>query len=165
MSTYQIENIVSTLLSAPVKAATYANKEQLQIWRDYLETVQKLTSQLEGGAKLETIQHYINMAPAWKVAANLDIGITMRIASITKTTAGGSLSLTLGLLQSAGQFSTESTTTSESVLTAKAHYVLTNDTEVKLAEFLKSLGVSPTQPEQLQTAVAQLSKLSSNQAG
>lgn len=160
MSQSQIEDVVSTLLSAPVKAATYANREQMYIWRDYLKTIQAVIDTVnDTEQKVALISQYISMAPIWKVAAQIDVGITMRIASISKTSIGSTLGITVGLVQTAGQFSSEKSTSTESLLTARAHYSLTNDNEIQLADFLNSLGINLAAPEQVTTAVAKLESI------
>lgn len=165
MSQSQIEDVVSTLLSAPVKAATYANREQMLIWRDYLKEIKAVISAADSDQqKVNLINQYISMAPKWKVAAQIEVGITMRVASISKTSAGGSLGIAVGLVQTAGQFSSETSTSTESLLTARALYSLTNDNEVQLANFLNSLGIDPAAPEQITTAVETLEKITVSSA-
>lgn len=160
MSQSQIEDVVSTLLSAPVKAATYANREQMYIWRDYLKTIEAVIGTVTDPAqKVALISQYMSMAPTWKVAAQIDVGITMRIASISKTTVGGSLGIAVGVVQTAGQFSSEKSTSTESLLTARALYSLSNDNEIQLENFLSSLGIDLAQPDQVATAVGKLESI------
>jgi hypothetical protein len=160
MSQSQIEDIVGTLLTAPVKAVTYANREQMYIWRDYLKTISALIDiESTQDEKVSLVKQYLSMAPIWKVSATVEVGITMRIASVSKSAKGGSIGLAVGLLQVAGQFSSESSTTSESVMTAKAIYALSNDKEIKLTEFMSTLGVTVTSPDQVVTAIGKLENI------
>ncbi|NMP33393.1 hypothetical protein HII17_17740 [Thalassotalea sp. M1531] len=159
MSQTKIEDLVGALLTAPAKAVIYANREQAVIWKDYLAFVAGLTSRAKAAEKVHIIERYIEMAPKWKVAAELEVGMTSRVASVTKKSLGASIGIGVGLLQSAGQFASETSTSSESVMKIKAKYALSNDTETSLKEYMSSMGIELANESDLTKASQHLSAI------
>lgn len=149
--------VISGLLSAPAEAVVYGAREQRRIWKEWLRDTSHLLGSLDSEEqKKALLEKHLELAPTWRASARLSLGITTRIASLKKTDAGGSIGLTIGILQASGSFGHSTETTQESVLQIRAEYALSNDTEVTLSEYLQALGVEATDPGSLNAAIDKL---------
>lgn len=153
----EVSQVITTLLTAPGRAAVRASREQRAIWIEWLRDVQGL---LEGEEDPEIrksiVRQHMRLAPVWQASVQVSLGITMRVASIERREAGMTLGLGVGLLQSSGSFGFMSETSAESVLQARAQYALSNQGEVTLPAYLESLGVDVAGAEDVTAALSKL---------
>lgn len=157
MATGDVAKVLTNLFTAPTEAAVNAASEQRRVWIDWLRDVERLVSAASDEAvKRAIVRRHLDLAPVWKMAAQVSVSITMRVASIKRFEGGATLGLAVGLLQASGSFGFMSESSTESVMQARAQYALTNETEVSLADYLEDLGVDATDPAQLKAAISKL---------
>ncbi len=157
MATSDITKLITTLLTSPTDAVVNSAAEQRRCWINWLKDVQRLvnTATSEEQKKVIIAKH-LELAPVWKLGAQISVGVTMRVASIKRQEASASLGLGVGLLQASGFFGFMAESTSESIVQARAQYALTNDTQVTLSEYLADLGVTLASGDDVSTAIEKL---------
>jgi hypothetical protein len=158
MATDDLTRVFTTLFTAPTEATVKAAAAQRRIWIDWLRDVKALVdSTADDNVKKAIISEHLALAPTWRMAAKISVGVTMRVASVKRVEGGASLGLGLGTVQVAGNFGFMSQSSSESVLQARAEYSLTNDREISLGDYLTTLGVPIVNANEVDTAIASLS--------
>jgi len=157
-----VAKVITTLFTAPTEAAVNTAVEQRRIWIKWLEDVNRILETVPDDAERRKaiIREHLRLAPTWKLAAQVSVGITMRVASINRFEGGVTLGLGLSMLQVAGSFGFVSESTSESVLHARAQYALTNDAEVTLGDYLDALGVGLAEASDVTSAIERLESAS-----
>lgn len=157
MATGDLTDVFSTLFTAPTGAVVDAAREQRRIWRDWLRDVLRLVEAAEDAAtKRAILAEHLALAPTWQLTAQVSVGVTMRVASIERAEGGAMLGLGVGLLQGAGSFGWMHESSTESVLQARAQFALGNEREVRLADYLKTLGVELNDEADVRTAITTL---------
>ncbi|MEM6259538.1 MAG: hypothetical protein AAGI37_14735 [Planctomycetota bacterium] len=153
-ATAALADIVSSLFTEPLKGF---NDAQIQIVDHWV----RLLGQFDTGADPAEYATALKMAPKWSASLRGDVSIVLRLATLKQTKAGVSLGVGVGPFQASGSFGFMSETASESVIQARAAYVVSNDAgEVGLVDVLKDLGiVDPLDPGEVENAVAKLGTL------
>jgi len=162
MSNTSLESIVSTLFTAPAQAVIAAEKEYLSIWKGYLESLAKElndpASTLKPEEKALLLKERLNLVPVMKFQAAIDLGITMRIASVDQKSGNFSAGLQLNVFQASGGFGFMTQNTQESTFQARASYNMSNYDAVTLTQYLAPAKIDLTDPTKLDEAVKYLEK-------
>lgn len=159
MANNDIPRMVADLLTAPAEGLVEAASKQRSIWIKWLTDIKRIldsVDQNDDALKKKIIKSHLELAPIWKLSAQLSLGMTMRIASINRKETSASLGLAVGLLTFGGSFGFMSESSSESVIQIRAQYALSNEKEVKLTEYLDSLGVTLGEATDVTTAIEKL---------
>ncbi len=137
------------------------------IWSDHLNKILIILNErnninqlgpLSAAQKKEIVSDGLRSAPVMKLSGTIDIGITMRIASVEQTKGGISVGLGVGPIGINGQFGFMQSSTSESVMQVRAQYTMSND-DVTLTEYLGKSQITLTEPTQLNHAIKFLEKI------
>lgn len=165
MSTSSLENMVSTLFSAPGRAAIETELAYRKIWINWLKDVTNLIAKKkfeanENALKQALMQH-LELAPVMKISGVMEIGLTMRIASLKES--NGSISMGIGAIALSGSYGFASRTAEESIIQVRAQYTLTNS-EVSLEKYLGTWGITLASAESVENAIKMLSDFSDTQA-
>ena len=144
MASQSLESMITTLFTAPGRAALEAEAGYRRIWMDWLAQ----NKQLFGP---EAAIRMMPNAPVMKIAGGLELALTMRIASISQ--ANAQIALGTGPLSVSGGYFRQ--TSEESTMSVRANFTLSN-ADVDLSGFLDRAGLTPTGPATLDKAIAQL---------
>jgi hypothetical protein len=149
-----IESMVSTLFTAPGNAAVEAERAYRQIWISWLKDLAALVKarNFQAGEADMMVKEHAKLAPIMRIGGNIDIGITMRIASVSEKQGSISLNLGVGPIGASGSFGFMNRTSEESVLQVHAQYAIAN-TEIGLEEFLKDSKLTLASPADVDTAI------------
>ncbi len=140
MKNEDITNMISCLMTAPSEATLVALEKQREIWSKWLEDIIKLMAKQKDETKKQAvIDRFISLAPSWKMRSHLDLSISMRVSSVDKKDGKFTLGLGIGSVNASGQFGFMSQSSSESTLQARLIYDLTNDDELTLEDYLKTI--------------------------
>ena len=83
MDQNDITRLITTLLTAPTEAVVQASSEQRRIWISWLKDVKRLIDDASSDEiKKRIIDQHMDLAPVWKMGAQISLGVTMRISSI-----------------------------------------------------------------------------------
>ncbi|WOO42690.1 hypothetical protein [Rubellicoccus peritrichatus] len=162
MDNDDIVNAITVLFTAPTEAVVDAASHQRRIWIKWLKDIDRLINPPTGVDKPskaqanEIILRHLELAPVWKMSAQISIGIGMRIASIRRMEGGIKLGIGTSMVSASGSFGFMSESASESTLQARANYAMSNEQEVTLKEYLNDLGVGVTDPTTLTKAIDRL---------
>lgn len=135
MSTQSLERMISTLFTAPGRAALEAEVGYRKIWAEWLEQTMKLV-----GKDPAALEKMMAFAPVMKVSGVLELAVSMRVAEVSGL--NGSLSLGTGPISVSGGYFRQAS--EESSLTARGTFTLTN-TEVDLQTYLARSGLTPVE--------------------
>ena len=169
-----LESIINTLFTAPAEASVQTEREYLEIWAKYLDGISKEIAQRnppastgagaapkaaldEAGIKA-LIEYRLKMAPVLKFQGMIDLGITMRVASVEEKEGSLSAGVQVGAFQASGSFGFLSQSTQESVMQARASYSVANYDSITLTDYLKPSKLELTTADQLKEAVTFLNK-------
>ena len=145
------------LFSEPLKATLDAEKSYREVWVEWLTQTQKLIpANATGPQQAAMISERLDIAPTMKFEAAIDAAVTMRLVSVKSKTGEGKLGLAVGPFQVSGSFGFTSSSTSESILEARARYQLSNTNEATLRGWLEAAGIDPTTRDSLDDAKARL---------
>lgn len=155
MSTESLERMVSTLFTAPGLAAVETEKAYRQIWINWLSGVLKLipASGIGKEAVQTALAQHLKLAPVMKFSGRMEMGLTMRIASLSEHS--GSISLGVGAIGVSGAFGFMGRSSEESVMQVRAEYTLTND-EVSLEKYLGNWNIPLATPDDVNSAIEKL---------
>ncbi len=154
MAQADLKDIINTLFTAPVEASLMAEEGYRRIWIEWLKKLAKILDGTGGGKDL--IESHLDMAPVMKFEAAIDVAITMRIVTVKETSGGGGLGLAVGPFQASGQFGFSNQNTSDSTLSARARYQLSNTNEQTLRGYLADAGIPVTKKEELPAAIEKM---------
>lgn len=155
MAINDIPMVFSTLFTAPSQAMVDAAIKQRVAWINWLRDIKRLVDDADANYKQQILDQHLDLAPIWKMDAQVSVAIQMRVASISRIEGGLSLGLGISVLQAAGSFGFMSESTSESVLHARAQYAFSNGSQITLRDYLDTLGVSIV-PDALDMAISKL---------
>lgn len=158
MSLTTLESMVTTLFTAPGAAAIEADKAYRDIWAKWLQRVSKLIEGLPPGDVARVLAEHLKLAPILKVNGRIEMGLTMRVASVTERSGSVGINLGVGPIGVSGSYGFLDRSSEESVMQVRAAYTLTND-EVSLASYLSNLGgITLASAQDVTNAVAFLKK-------
>ncbi|MEM6334456.1 MAG: hypothetical protein AAF823_14060 [Planctomycetota bacterium] len=163
-STAALSDVVAGLFVEPLHGF---NRAQMDIVDHWIATLERLKQVLgQGGANkpkdpAALIAATLAMAPKWSATIRGDASIVLRVASLTQTQGQVSLGVAVGPFQASGSFGFMSETASESVIQARASYVVSDDGgEISLRDLLKLMNVPEVAgPKEVETAVGLLGDL------
>jgi hypothetical protein len=148
--------MINCIFLAPGRAALEAEAGYRAIWQEWLEGTAKRIGFDPQNPKVEQwkcLKDQLSLAPVMKINGSIEIGLTMRIASV-KDKQGGVM-LGTGPIGISGGYSKQ--TTEESVMSVRACFTLTNE-EVSLDKFLEKSGIDLEEPSDFGKAVEHLKK-------
>ena len=158
MSTTSLTNVFRELFVAPLNAVTQAEADYRQIWAAWLEDQLRLLATPDGklkeGASLEKV---LDTAPIINLDGVIEVGITMRIASVQEFNASADVGLAVGPIFVSGGFGFMNRTTQESIFQASARFTLSNH-EKNLKKYLMDRNIPVTNPKEVSNAVDILKK-------
>lgn len=148
MATSSLESMITTLFTAPGRAALEAEAGYRQIWADWLTRSRALV-----GDDVAALMKLVPQAPVMKFSGVLELSLSMRVASVSQV--DGRISLGTGPISVSGGYFRQ--TSEESAMTVRGTFTLTN-TEVDLETYLSRLSLTPTDPATLNKAIETLGK-------
>lgn len=155
MST-KLENMISTLFTAPCRATVQTERDCRQIWVEWLEDLNnmiiKLTNIDAGTDVTNVIAKHLDLAPIMKMNAKIEIGLTMRLASIKENSGKMEVGLSVGPIGASGSYGFMSRSTAESVMQVHAAYTMSNN-DVSLKDYLASSNLSLSSAGDVTTAI------------
>ena len=158
MSTTSLESMVTTLFTAPGAAVIDAEQSYREIWSKWLERIAKLIGTLPQGSDIaKAIAEHAKLAPILKLNGRIEMGLTMRIASVSERTGSVAVGLAVGPIGVSGSFGFLDRSAEESVMYVRAAYTLSND-EVSLANYLSTWGITLASADDVTKAIAFLKK-------
>src|SRR5690606_34972314 len=110
-------------------------REYRRIWAEWLADLKNLLSASGADDSARFIADHLPQAPVMQLNAKIDLGLTMRLASVRQTQGGASVTLSVGPIGASGQFGFMSKSTEESLMQVHAQYTMTNG-EVSLHDYL-----------------------------
>ncbi len=146
--TLGISKALGDLFRAPLDAVTDAERDYLAIWSQWLDMQLKLIGDKE--LTLEQIEKLLNKAPSVKLDGFVDVGISMRIATVSQFDVGVGVGANLGVapVHVSGSFGFSRTSSNESMFQASARFAVSNHNS-ELAGFLKDMGEMPKTTSEL----------------
>lgn len=143
--TQAISQVLGDLFRAPLKAAAEAERDYLEIWADWVEIQVKLIG--DQVLTPEQITNLLNKAPTVKLDGFVDVGISMRIATVKQKDYGfgvgvSGASLGLAPVYASGSFGFSKTSSQESMFQASARFNVSNN-NADLTQFLIDRGKNP----------------------
>lgn len=156
MATTDLTELFTTLFTAPARASWCAEREYRRIWVGWLEDLSRLIAASGGAMDAEGLDRHLAMAPVMRFEGLIELGVTMRVASVGEMRGGLGAGLRLGAIETSGSFGFMSRSTQDSILQAKAQYTLTNDHSMTLSEYLETLSITLANPEDVAVAIEAL---------
>jgi len=152
-----INGLLTTLLTAPGDAVTGAEQRYRRIWAQWLTDLLAMAEALKDSPGFN-LAEFLNrqleqLAPVMQLNGRIEVAATMRIASVSQTEAGGSLTLGVGPIGLSGNYGFMQRTSEESVLQVHAQYTLSNG-ETSLAQYLGSANLKVTSAAEVKKAIA-----------
>jgi hypothetical protein len=152
MSNRNLVSVFQELFSAPLEAATKAEADYRRIWADWLEwkyqLVKKDDDNFKDGVQWDSL---LETAPVVDLDQVVEVGVTLRIASVTERNASGSLGIGVGPIHISGGFGFVNRTTQESLMQASTRVTITNNRK-DLKQYLADHRIVITNPKELKTA-------------
>jgi hypothetical protein len=148
MATPTLESMITSLFTAPGRAAVEAEAGYRQIWADWLKTSAALV-----GNDVAALMKMAPQAPVMKFSGVLELSLSMRVASVSQV--DGKISLGTGPISVSGGYFRQ--TSEESAMTVRGTFTLTN-AEVDLTTYLSRMSLTPTDPASLTKAIDTLGK-------
>jgi hypothetical protein len=158
MSTTSLTNVFRELFVAPLAAATTTEEDYRRIWGDWLDRQLKLLSDENGELKPGVdLGRLLESAPVVNLDGVIEVGITMRIASVKEFNAALQIGLSVGPIYGSGGFGFVNRTSQESVFQASTRYTISNF-ERNLKKYLEDRNITLAKPEDMKTAIEILRK-------
>ena len=126
------------------------------IWVEWLNALNTLFKDTMKPAEQKAlIEKNLDLAPVMKMNAKVEIGLTMRMASVTQREGKLEVGLNVGPIGASGSYGFMSRSTEESVMQVHAAYTMSNN-DVTLAEYLDKKNLDLATAEDVNNAVAAL---------
>jgi hypothetical protein len=159
MATTNLTDVFTTLFTAPAGAATRAEREYRRIWLEWLRELAAITDAAPGPMSSEQLARHLELAPVLSFESLIEVGLTMRVASVSETRAGLAAGLRLSVIETSGSLGFMSRSTQESVLQAKAQYTLSNTSRMTLSDYLGTMSITLASPDDVKTAIGALESI------
>ena len=156
MASTDLPGVLNSFFTAPAEASLNAEREYRQIWAKWLNDLLSMINELDNAAAKNAISKQLNIAPVLHFAANIEVGVTMRISGVRETSANASMGLQLATFSASGGFGFMERETHESVLQVRAKYALSNQ-QITLGEYLGNLSIPVTSVNEVKNAINKLS--------
>ena len=140
--TASIDQVFTTLFTAPTKAVNDAIREGQKNWIQHLQYIETLLNQTKKDSDSYTVSNLIELlsfAPTITLESYIETAITMKVASTSRSEGGIGAAIQLQALQVSGTFGFMSTNSQESTLQARAHYHIHSTRESKSLSLLAYL--------------------------
>ena len=144
-NTAGIVDVFGELFRTPLEAVVKAEREYFKIWAEWLEVQIKLLGENPTGDQIKAL---LEKAPSVQIDGFIDVGITMRIASVSEQKQGGTAGLKLGPIHASGSFGFAKSGSQESVFQTSARFTLSNHNS-ELSRYLEDRRLTPTSIEGL----------------
>lgn len=137
--TSELRSLVASLFVEPLHGFNEAQAAIIDTWLNLLKSLMALP---EGDNRDQIIRTAIDQAPKWHASIKGDVSVLMRITKLRRAEGSLSLGVAVGPFQGAGSFGFTSESASESVIQARAAYIVSNAAgETSLSDLLSSLGL------------------------
>lgn len=128
MSEASISTVFQDLFQAPLKAVTDAEARYRAIWADWIQmqydlAFDKTKNDWRAGVDFSKV---MQTAPVISLDGVIEVGITMRIASVREISANLNIGISVGPIYASGGFGFMNRTTQESVFQASTRFTLSN---------------------------------------
>jgi hypothetical protein len=158
MGTTSLTNVFRELFVAPLSAATTTEEDYRRIWANWLDQQLKLLSDDSGELKPGVdLKKLLETAPVINLDGVIEVGITMRIASVKEFDATLQVGLSLGPIYGSGGFGFVNRTSQESVFQASTRYTISNF-DRNLKKYLEDRNITLANPDEMKTAIEILKK-------
>jgi hypothetical protein len=150
-----LKEMVRTIFLTPGEAALEAEKGYRRIWADWIaDTIglAKTSNPADETKQVEALRNLMQFAPIMKINGQIELGLTMRVASVEG--GKGEISLGTGPIGITGGYYREES--QESVMTIHGTFTLTN-TETDLTQYLALHNITLATPADVTKAVDLLS--------
>jgi len=158
MSTTSLTNVFRELFVAPLSAVTQTEQDYRRIWAQWLEQQLRLLTeengQLRPGVELAKM---MDNAPTVNLDGVIEVGITMRIASVREYDASIEAGLAVGPIHASGGFGFMNRSSQESVFQASTRYTISNF-DRNLKKYLEERNIPVARLEDVKTAIEILKK-------
>ena len=158
MSTTSLTNVFRELFVAPLSAVTQTEADYRRIWAQWLEQQLRLLTEENGelrpGVELAKM---MDSAPKVNLDGVIEVGITMRIASVREYDASIEAGLAIGPIHASGGFGFVNRSSQESVFQASTRYTISNF-DRNLKKYLEERNIPVTKLEDVKTAIEVLKK-------
>ncbi len=135
-----ISEVLSDMFRSPLNAVVEAERNYLAIWADWLEMQLKLIG--DDDLTQEQIEALMTKAPAVKLDGFIDVGVSMRIATVKQKDVSFGVGIGVGPVHASGAFGFSKTSSQESMFQASARFNITNH-NTDLSAFLAERGKTP----------------------
>lgn len=159
MATTDLTDVFTTLFTAPAGAVARAEREYRNIWLEWLRELAGLADAAVGPMTREQLAAHLELAPVLHFDSMIEVGVTMRVASVSEMRGGLTAGLRLSVVETSGSFGFLSRGTHESILQAKAQYTLSNTARMSLKDYLGTISIELAGPDDVKTAIAALERL------
>jgi hypothetical protein len=144
MSTTSLSTVFNEIFTTPLNAVCEAEKKYRSIWADWIRFQIPLFKAANGGnLDKASIDKMLDLAPVVKLDGVIEVGITMRIAEVSKKDGSINAGLQLGPVHASGSFGFSKQTSSESLFQASTRFTLSNQ-QTNLKEYLSDRNIVPT---------------------
>ncbi len=155
MATTDMKEVFTMLFTAPAEASVEAERKYRRIWKEWLGDLSRMHEAFAMDA--QQFSDHIDIAPVLSFEAAIEVGITMRIASVREMSGGIEAGLRLSVFEASGRFGFVNRTSTESVMQARAQYQMANR-EITLRDYLGSFGVPLAEPDDIEGALDFMTK-------
>lgn len=161
MSSASISSVFRELFQAPLRALTDAEEDYRRIWADWLEVQFRFLSieKKEGARSVRVWKDGVDFekvvrehAPVVALNGAVDVGITMRIASVKEFNGNVGFGVALGPVYASGGFGFTGRSSKESLFQASTQFTVSNQPG-DLSEYLSNRNVTLAEPSDVESAV------------
>jgi hypothetical protein len=153
MTTTSLTNVFRELFAAPMNAVTKTEEDYRRIWARWLE--QKLALLTDKNGKLRKgvdLTKMLDNAPVVSLDGVIEVGITMRIASVSEFNAEVEAGLGIGPIHASGGFGFVNRSSQESIFQASTRYTISNFNR-DLKKYLEDSKIPVTNPDEVKKAI------------
>jgi hypothetical protein len=156
MSTTSLTSVFRELFVSPLDAVSKTEEDYRRIWADWMESQLEMLrdgadkTKLKDGVDLKSI---LDTAPVISLDGVIEVGITMRIASVQEFTAEARVGLAVGPIYGSGGFGFVNRSSQESVFQASTRYVISNFAR-NLQKYLADRNIPVADVKDVRNAIA-----------
>ena len=153
MSTTSLTNVFRELFVAPLSAVTRTEEDYRRIWSQWLEQQLKLLTGDDGKLRQGVdLARLLDTAPVVSLDGVIEVGIAMRIASVSEFDASLQTGLGIGPIYASGGFGFVNRSSQESVFQASTRYTISNFGR-DLKEYLEDRNIPVTSLDDVKNAI------------
>lgn len=155
MSNSSISTVFEELFSTPLESVAKSENDYRKIWANWIAFQIPLFRDSNLKLSKEAIDKMFELAPVVKLDGIIDVGITMRIAEVSKKEGELKAGLKVGPIFASGSFGFSKETSQESVFQASTRFTISNQ-ESNLKEYLSARNMKPDNEKDLMKTIEKL---------